>query len=253
MRYLSASPFAVGLINIIVLIGTVYGFFTFDLNFLSILVIVLFYILYSAVGLGMMFHRYWTHKSFEFKSSTLKWILTCFGLLAGRGSIVGWVHVHREHHAYSDTEKDPHIRNMSLIKIIFPSLTDHGKNINKFLIRDLLNKDQLFINNYYLAMVLAPVIIITLISPYVAFLCWYAPVFFTNIIWNIFIWIGHHKTLGYKNHSTDDHSANIGIFSFLLLGEGWHNNHHKNPKNWNLKEKWWEFDPIGLLIRTVKK
>jgi stearoyl-CoA desaturase (delta-9 desaturase) len=37
------------------------------------------------------------------------------------------------------------------------------------------------------------------------------------------------------------------------MGEGWHNNHHANPGNYSNKERWWEFDPSGIIIALIKK
>jgi hypothetical protein len=37
------------------------------------------------------------------------------------------------------------------------------------------------------------------------------------------------------------------------MGDAWHNNHHGNPLGITTKEKWWEIDPAGGIIRIVKK
>jgi stearoyl-CoA desaturase (delta-9 desaturase) len=252
MKYLSASPLTVGIIHMLAFVGTIAGIFYFEIDLKSLLLITVSYVLYSCVGLGMMFHRYWTHKSFEFKNKYTKWALTWFGLMTGRGSIIGWVYVHREHHQHSDTENDPHIRNMSVKKVFFPVLSDHGIEINKRLIKDLLTKEQVDINKYYVLLILSWIGVLALIDPWLAYFGWFVPVFITNIVWNSFIFYGHSKTIGYKSYATKDNSSNSWIFSILILGEGWHNNHHYSPKNYTTKVKWWEFDPIGKVINFVK-
>ena len=254
MQYLAASSFTVGIINIIVTLGTIIGFFYFDFSTLEIVTTTLFYFMYSAIGLGMMYHRYWTHKSFEFKYQSIKWLFTMFGVLTGRGSIIGWVHVHREHHAFSDTERDPHISNMSLLKIFVPMFSNHGETINKRLIKDLLTKEQLDINKYYVLIIATWVSVLMLIDPWLAYFTWFLPVFITNLIWNSFIYYGHSSKIGYQNHvDTNDHSSNNWIYALLILGEGWHNNHHSNAKNFSMQEKWWEIDIIAQVIKLIKK
>jgi stearoyl-CoA desaturase (delta-9 desaturase) len=251
MKYLSASPFTVGIIHLTISIGAIVGLFYFELTVASALTTVISYVLYSCIGLGMMFHRYWTHRSFEFKNTYVKWLLTWFGLMAGRGSILGWVHVHREHHRFSDTDKDPHIRNMSVLKIFFPVFSDHGININKRLIKDLLTKDQIDINKYYVLLILTWAAILAVIDPWLVYFAWFLPVFITNLVWNTFIFYGHSR-IGYQTYVTNDNSSNSWIFSLLLLGEGWHNNHHRSSSNFTTKVKWWEFDPIGNFIKLIK-
>jgi fatty-acid desaturase len=252
MKYLSASPFTVKIIHMLAMIGTFVGLFYFDISLLAVVVVTVAYVLYSCIGLGMMYHRYWTHRSFEFKNSYVKWMLTWFGLMTGRGSIIGWVHVHREHHRYSDTEKDPHITNMSIWRIFFPVISDQGTIINKRLIKDLLTKDQLDINKYYVLLIFSWIGLLILFDPWLAYFAWFVPVFLTNIIWNAFNLYGHGKSTGYKNYNNNDNSLNNWIFSLLILGEGWHNNHHHDPINYTTKIKKWEIDPIGNIIQLVK-
>ena len=35
---------------------------------------------------------------------------------------------------------------------------------------------------------------------------------------------------GYRNHDTNDNPTNIFTLGILMWGEGWHNNHHVDPK-----------------------
>jgi stearoyl-CoA desaturase (delta-9 desaturase) len=62
--------------------------------------------------------------------------------------------------------------------------------------------------------------------------------------------LGHGN--GYRNHDTDDRSTNSWIANIISLGEGWHNNHHANPKDWDNKKLWWEYDPISKFINLIK-
>jgi stearoyl-CoA desaturase (delta-9 desaturase) len=253
MKYLSASALTVGIMQLVATLGTILGAFYFDFTWQAVVTILISYFIYSSIGLGMMLHRFWTHKSFEFKNDYVKWLFTWIALMTCRGSIIGWVHVHREHHAFSDTEKDPHIQNMSFMKVLFPVLTNHGENVNKRLVRDLLTDTQLDINKYYVAIVVLSVIIFALVSPWVAYFVWFVPVTIVSIVWNSFLYYGHNKTIGYRNHDIDDNSTNSWLFSILLWGEGWHNNHHKHASSWTTKEQPWEIDVTGILIGAVKK
>jgi fatty-acid desaturase len=71
-------------------------------------VVFVIWFLMNPLGIAVVYHRYWSHKSFEFKNSFLKYLCTFPSLISGVGSILGWVGIHREHHRHSDTEQDPH-------------------------------------------------------------------------------------------------------------------------------------------------
>jgi stearoyl-CoA desaturase (delta-9 desaturase) len=246
-----ASSNFVSFLQISSLLIAVSGFWFFEFDLPAFLVILVGYFMYSGVGVSMMLHRYWTHKSFEFKSTFIKWLCTWFALQAGRGSIIGWVHIHREHHAYADTKKDPHAPNINGWRVFFPHILKYGKEIKRYLIRDLFNTTHLNINKYYKLIIFAWAVSLFLISPWLFYFAWAVPIALTHIVLNSFTYFGH--SVGYSNDSHRDESKNFWVFAILLWGEGWHNNHHSNPKAWNLQDKWWEVDLISYLIRIVKK
>jgi len=251
MKWLESSANTLGFIQLFAIVATIVGLFTFEFSSNALLITVLFYFLYSGVGISMMYHRYWTHKSFKM-NSFLVWLCSFFGIVTGRGSIVGWVYVHRLHHKYSDTEKDPHRPpNYKKWKVFFPHLMGYGEKMNVFVVRDLLTKTHARIGKYYLAIVLGYAGILFVISPALFYFAWALPVAITNIMYNTFLVAGHEH--GYTNHAAGNESTNTWPFGYLLWGEGWHNNHHAKPGNYNFGSKWWEFDPIGYLIERVKK
>jgi fatty-acid desaturase len=248
---LRSNSNSVIVIYVISMIITVAGLWHFDFTIGNYLLIVLGYFLYSGIGVSMMMHRYYTHKSFEFKNSLIKWIFTIFALAAGRGATIGWVYIHRLHHAYSDTEKDPHVPNLNIWNLFFPKYSHFDGKVNLRLVKDLLKEPHIFIDKYYNLLILIWAVILYSISPNLFYFGWVIPVALTHIALNSFLYFGH--AYGYTNHSHRDDSKNLWPFSVLLWGEGWHNNHHKNPSNWNLSEKWWEIDIIGFIIRFIKK
>ena len=78
---------------------------------MQILYLILFsylaYMLIVTIGITYGYHRYFSHK--EFSATPWQEIVMLYcGLLCGNRSPLGWVGVHRMHHAYADTPKDPH-------------------------------------------------------------------------------------------------------------------------------------------------
>lgn len=56
-------------------------------------------------------------------------------------------------------------------------------------------------------------------------------------------WFAH--KYGYTNFKVNNTSRNLLPFDFLMLGESYHNNHHKYPSSVNFGGiRWHEFDPV---------
>jgi stearoyl-CoA desaturase (delta-9 desaturase) len=51
-------------------------------------------------------------------------------------------------------------------------------------------------------------------------------------------------------------SQNNFVLGYLGWGQGWHNNHHHDPKSYdfgtNISGKWWEFDPCRIFLPFLK-
>lgn len=222
-------------------------FFMFSLHgiFLSIIM----YFLIGCVGISIGYHRFLSHKSFELKYSWLQWPFFFFGCLAGTGSPIGWVAVHREHHRHSDRSGDPHSPHTIGLKSL---IAKYEYKWDKWPIRDLIiNQVHRFIHDYYFAMIGIYFVILGLISLHL--LLYIAIIPMTLAIWasTISNYINH--KYGYRNYNTVDQSRNCWYTALLTFGEGWHNNHHARPKDFKFGKKWWELDIGALLITGIMK
>ena len=56
---------------------------------------------------------------------------------------------------------------------------------------------------------------------------------------------------GYRNYSTDESSRNNFLVGYFSNGEGWHNNHHADPRAAKYGHRWWEIDTTYLTIRLL--
>jgi len=62
-------------------------------------------------------------------------------------------------------------------------------------------------------------------------------------------WFGH--IYGYVNYKMKNTSKNLFRFDFLMMGEGYHNNHHKFASSANFGVKWHEIDITYLIIKLL--
>ena len=62
-------------------------------------------------------------------------------------------------------------------------------------------------------------------------------------------WFGH--IYGYVNFKMKNTSKNLFPFDFLMMGEGYHNNHHKHANKANFGVKWHEIDMTYVIIKIL--
>lgn len=244
----------INLLTISITLGALLGLL--DLSMFTaghlVITIISFYIL-NILGNWMMLHRYYAHKSFEFKNKLVMWFFTLLALLAGRGSPLGWAYLHRKHHIYSDTDLDPHSPKHLGYKLFGFShyKKQEEEKMQVFIIKDLMNKEQLFIHKWYMVIILLFVIILAIISIELLYFVWILPALLTHLSQNNFNYFGH--IYGYRNFVTKDNSKNNMFLFPFILGEAWHNNHHCDPKNYSTKKFKHEYDPVSSFIEIIKK
>lgn len=196
-------------------------------------------------------HRFLTHKAFkttERKGRLLAWMAT----LVGQGPVLSWVAVHRHHHAFEDTSRDPHsphfIPKWRLILGLFP------KNEYKIgVIADLLRSKNkpyfVFENKWYWLMWIALWTSSALLNFYVFYFLvsgsalWYLCTQLVNIVC--------HGTVGQK-----DYPNAVGLNNSLInaiTGAGHHNNHHAFPASHTYKQRDDQTDIYAWLIDKLFK
>lgn len=193
-------------------------------------------------------HRYFAHRAYKVNRFwhaflCLSSCLVCFG------SPAGYTLVHRVHHAYTDTEQDPHSQqHLGPLNIVF-----FNWNLNNLTMwsvtRELKDPWIRFTHNYYAAIVIVFYALLLAINPMLALsysvgtaLALFAMGFINTVCHSS-------GATTYRTHTTRDTSSNS--YLAVLIGE-WHNNHHAHPGRWNQHEQWWEFDPAAYFIRLIK-
>lgn len=252
MRYLSATANTITNVQLFTGIASVAGLFFANFTATNILITVAFFYIYSILGISITLHRYYTHKAFEFKHPALKWLFTLFALLAGRASILGWVYVHRLHHTNTDNDKDPHSPLTIGYKLFgFKHIEEKSEKMKIFLVKDLMTKEHIWINNYYLTVIIGWIVLMGLVDPSLIYFTWILPAFIVQLSQNNFNYFAHKN--GYRNFETKDMSTNNAWLFPFILGDAWHNNHHGQPAVSTTQVKWWEIDPAEWIISLVKK
>jgi len=205
------------------------------------------YFVTGCLGLSVTMHRALTHRAVTL-ARPLEILFTLFGSLGGSGSSIGWTAMHRAHHAHSDREKDPHALHKSGWLVLF-SFYDYDFDPRHA--RDLLrDKRHVFLHRYYAVIVTAWALALAACDPRLCVFMFLVPAFTQITVSNLANVLAHGRH-GTRRYDTGDDSSNTAVISVLAWGEGWHNNHHAAPCNWNFSRRWWEIDPGALVIAAL--
>jgi fatty-acid desaturase len=205
----------------------------------------------ASLGISVGYHRLLTHKSFT-TNKFFRFLASFAGTYGLVGSSLAWVNTHRAHHKNTDTHGDPHS----------PSVHGYGtvqwlsmfKSPGTFRYVPDLCREPLQLNlhkyYYYIHAIIAGSLYAFLGLK--GMMMYYAVP--ACILWNMGSLINTicHSKYGYVNTWTPDKSKNNFILGFLVFGEGWHNNHHADPRNKRFGKRWFEIDLSHYIIRIIE-
>lgn len=204
------------------------------------------------VGVHAGFHRYFAHRSFQ-TSAWFEFVLGLAGCLAYQSGPIWWSSKHRRHHQHADTEEDHHSPIKSLWHAHIGWLWVKGAgDIEWRYVRDLrrpiplwLQANQAWIHMAYLvaAFLLGgwSGILNWWILPIV--ICWHTT-FSTNSICHI---LGTHSQACRPRAACN--ARNNAVIAIMNLGEGWHNNHHANPRlSHHGFYRWYQIDIVYSIL-----
>jgi stearoyl-CoA desaturase (delta-9 desaturase) len=203
-------------------------------------------------GVMVGFHRYFSHRSFK-ATRGMQFVLALLGTLGVQKGVLWWAAHHRFHHRYSDTAVDVHspMQRSFLYAHCGWQIDKKNRGTDYTRVADLMKYPEIvWLNDWDLIPQLLYAILI--------FVCfgWSGLIwgFFisTIILWHAIHAIGSfgHRFGGYRRFITTDNSRNKWFLAILLLGEGWHNNHHFYPSSARQGLVWWEYD-VGYYFLKV--
>ena len=232
--------------------------------------------LFTSMGIGAGYHRLLTHRGFKCPK-WFEYTLATLGVCSFQDSPGRWVLVHRVHHQHSDHQPDPHTPRVSAFWAHMGWLFIDNKELSTAsaydrYVRDLmqdryymwLQKGQNWILVYFLHAILFTAVgslIGYLVTGGSAGAIQYGSQW---LMWGVVmrtIWTWHvtwainsaAHIWGYRNYETREDSTNNWLFALLTNGEGWHNNHHADPRSARHGHRWWEIDITWITLRCCEK
>ena len=165
----------------------------------------------AIVAISGGYHRYYSHTSFK-GNKFFEVCVNVLGIFSGAGPALTWAATHRQHHAYSDTDNDPHSHYKKGKWAVYVNTWGYDFQIKRRFIKRYLRNTVLvhFYKNYFRYNIFI-IAILLLTDPLLLVLV-----------------------------------ANI-----LTAGEGWHANHHKKANHHRIGREKGQWDPTAWFIENV--
>lgn len=197
------------------------------------------------------YHRYFAHRSYKLGRG-MQLLMAIGGASAAQKGPLWWAGHHRDHHRYSDTERDIHSpkrgfwwSHMGWIVCRKYDATPIHR------IKDFAKYPELrFLNRYHLLPAIALGVACFALGGakalfggfFLSTVLLYHGTFSINSLMHVF---------GTRRYRTADTSRNSMLLALLTLGEGWHNNHHYYPSSTRQGFFWWEIDISYALLKAL--
>ena len=231
---------------------------------------------FGTLGINLGFHRLFSHRSYKCPLWVER-VLAILGVCCLQKSPAQFVVCHRAHHQFEDAEGDPHSPREGFfwghMNWVF-ALDREFDNIDTYerYARDMF-RDPFYLrierNFLWLWIYVAHAVLFWLAG----FCCgWLLPAGSPTqglelgsslLVWGVFLrtvlvwhitWIvnsaGH--IWGYRTYVTRGDSRNNLLLGLLSNGDGWHNNHHADPRAASHGHQWWEFDVSYQTLRVMR-
>jgi stearoyl-CoA desaturase (delta-9 desaturase) len=229
---------------------------------------------FGTLGINLCYHRLLTHRSF----TCPKWLEHTFAILGVcclQDTPARWVAVHRKHHQHSDEPPDPHSPLVTFFWGHMEWLLVENRDLSRMDLYEHYAKDVLR-DPFYLRLERKLLWVWVNLAQWAIFylggflLGWLTTgklaggvqMGLSLLVWGVFLrtvlvwhitWSVNSVThmWGYRNYDTDENSKNNVFVGLWSNGEGWHNNHHAQPRAAAHGHKWWEFDVTYITIRAL--
>lgn len=231
---------------------------------------------FTSLGIGAGYHRLLTHRGFTCPR-WLEYFLTTLGVCSFQDSPARWVLVHRVHHQHSDHRPDPHTPKVSCYWAHMGWLFVDNRELSTATAYDKYARDVMR-DRYYLwlqrginwvLVYFMHALVIIALGALVGWLwtgttagtlqmtaqyAMWGVIMRTVFTWHVTWGINSFSHMwGYRNYQTREDSRNNWLFALLTNGEGWHNNHHADPRSAQHGHRWWEIDLTYVTLALLEK
>lgn len=184
-------------------------------------------------------HRYYSHRSFS-ANEPLMFVLSCITSAYGYATPSHWAVLHSAHHAFADTDKDPHIKRW---RGIFTATYKNPPYKQLLAKKWFHSRKHTILFNYSILLIVVWNLCLLAISVDVMLWVGLIPLFTLSLA------NGLHRTFSH----VDRGAINRWYLEYIcpMGGEWMHKEHHDKAGKPVFSNNWYELDTGGLIVRLL--
>ena len=222
------------------------------------LALFLFYFFATGFSITVGYHRLFAHPAYQ-PNEIIRFLLLFFGAATYEESALKWASQHRQHHQFTDTEKDPHNSKRGFWYCHVGWILFYKHSVNLDNVPDLV-KNKLVMNQhkYYDAWSLVSGILLPLA---IGFGIGHPlGVFLLTICLRMFLVMNAAFLINSYAHMIGDNgldktasARDHWLGAIITNGEGYHSFHHRFPNDYRNGIRWYHWDPTKWSIYILSR
>ena len=217
------------------------------------IILFLFYFLATGMAITVGYHRLFAHASYK-TNHAIRFLLLFFGAATYEESALKWASQHRQHHQFTDTDKDPHNSKRGFWYCHIGWILFYKHCVNQDNVKDLLqNKWVMHQHRYYNLWAVVSGIFLPMLLGF-----WTGHplgAFVMSICLRMFLVMNAAFFINSYAHMIGDNSfdkkmsaTDHWLGALITNGEGYHSFHHRFPNDYRNGIRWYHWDPSKWAI-----
>lgn len=238
--------------------GTAYIIATGQIH-LATVVLALIWLICTGLAITAGYHRLFAHHTYR-SSRIVRIFFLLFGASAFQGSALEWCTDHRNHHRYSETDKDPYniekgfwYAHIGWLMLLDPSVRDYN-NVEDLAVDGWMRWQHKYFGplSVFIGFIV-PALIAGIWGD------WLGGLILAGILRTV---LNHHftfcinsvcHTFGKRSYSLEQTGRDHWFTALFTYGEGFHNFHHQFPLDYRNGIRFYDYDPTKWLIWILSK
>ena len=217
-----------------------------------------FFFIMTSMAITMGYHRFFAHATFK-SGKVIEFLLLFFGAATYEESALKWASMHRRHHQFTDTDRDPYNIKRGFFYAHMGWFMLYKQSVEYNNVSDL-KKSSLTMSQFnhyqtwaFVSGVALPLALGFMTGYPVGAFLWSVPARICLVGHTAFFINSFAHMFGSQPYDKSVSARDNWIGAILTNGEGYHNFHHKFPRDYRNGIRWFHWDPTKWMIWFLSK
>ncbi len=217
--------------------------------------IILFSVMFTGTvtAISAGYHRLYSHRTYQAKP-LYRFLMLAFGAATFQQSAYKWTSLHRTHHQYTDTERDPYNIKKGFFYahmgwILFYRRTMDDSNVKDLESSRLVMHQHRYFQAWAFGFGIAMPLLIGAMYGQILEALLFGVVLRLALVFQVVFFINSFAhTFGSDGYGRAESARDNWLGALLTGGEGYHSFHHRFPNDYRNGVRWFHWDPSKWVI-----